>query len=403
MNRQTPHLVPAFGAIALLICFLVGFNYFSAEMEKYFVPAVAPKLPYLANAGLALQLAAFQNPDMLVVYGSSEMHNPKSSYRAIEFFQTYPTGFAVMDIARGGVTSLNMAQNLAALGPTLNGKKVVISFTPSMFLQPEVAALSYDDNFSPLHAEGFVFNLSLSVRLKQWIAERMLAYPETLDKTPLLKFEMENLVNNSPFSLAMYYAAWPLGEMETTALQLEDHATALGYFWSRGKLPEPVRRAATINWAKETETAQAAEIAFSSSNSYGVDPNHWPYYEEILSHDTPPGSRDWRFLNRLRNSVEWTDFDLMLQVLKELGAKPLILSRPYNGPLFNAMGVSTQALNLSYDKLHAVVAPYQFPLVDFRQYTHDPYFSSDQSSHTSIKGWVYVDEILNSFYHDRIR
>jgi D-alanine transfer protein len=307
-----------------------------------------------------------------------------------------------MDTARAGVTSLNIAQSLATIGPDLSGKKIVISFTPSMFESPGVGVLAYSDNFSPLHAEELVFSPTLSIKLKQLIADRMLAYPTTLEQAPLLRFELGNLAHGSPLFLAMYYAAWPLGELETTALQLQDHAAVLDYLGLHKNLPLPVRRASSIGWAQEVKAAQVEQISVSANNPYGVDAEHWPYYEKMFDRDPRPGSLDWKFINALHDSAEWTDFDLMLQVLKELGAKPLILSRPFNGPLLNEMGISTQALNLYYDKLEAAVAPYQFTLVDFRQYTQDPYFSSDQSSHTSRKGWVYVDQTLDSFYHDRM-
>jgi D-alanine transfer protein len=404
MNRQTPHLIPAIIAIALFLGFLVGFNFYAKSMEDRYVRALAPWHVPQANVGTALQCAAFQKSDLLVIYGSSEMRIPDTDYRADVFFKTYPTGFAVMDIAEGGVTSLIFAQSLAAIGPDLNEKKVVISFTPAMFLEPEASTDYYAGNFSHLHADELVFSPRLSMGLKRSLAKRMLNYSTTLDRRPLLKYELDNLGNNLLFYRLMYYAAWPLGELEIAALKLQDHAAVLDSLQSYSEIKvNPVRQPATIDWAKEINNARHEQINHSMNNSFGVEEDRWAKYKEILSRPREPGSRDDYFINSLRSSAEWTDFSLMLRVLKELGAKPLIMGRPLNGPLLNALGISTLAQNLYYDKLETAVAVYQFPLVDFRQQTSNPYFSIDRDSHTSREGWVYVDQALDAFYHGLLR
>ena len=89
--------------------------------------------------------------------------------------------------------------------------------------------------------------------------------------------------------------------------------------------------------------------------------------------------------------------ELVLEILSELGAKPL-MSRPINGTLFTASGISPQAQQVYYDKLQALVNGYHMPLIDFQQYTNDRYFSIEQGSHTSRKGWVIVDQELYAFY-----
>jgi D-alanine transfer protein len=403
MNRQMPHLLPAFGAVLLAVGFLAGFSLFAQNTEDHYVHDLVTRLAMEKNTGIALQNAAFRQPDLLVVYGSSEMRDPPNTrYRATEFFKSYPTGFTVMDIARPGITSLIIAQNLAADGADLNGKKVVVSFTPSMFEFSEVGLTDYMSNFSQLHADELVFDAPLSTQLKSAIAKRMLAYPVTLEHAPLLRFALHELAVDTPISLAMVRAIWPLGEMEIAALKLEDHASLLNYLWTRKYIPRPVRQPAAIDWAKEVENAQTDQLAHTPSNSFGMDFSRWRAYEHLFNLKVRPGSQDKEFLDKLQQSTEWTDFELMLQVLRELGAKPLLLSRPYNGTLFNVMGVSTNALNTYYDKLETTVAPYQYPLLDFRQFTGDPYFSADKYSHTNLEGWVYVDQALDAFYHGEL-
>ena len=70
-----------------------------------------------------------------------------------------------------------------------------------------------------------------------------------------------------------------------------------------------------------------------------------------------------------------------------------------NIQIWETLGVSEQAQNSYYQKLHAVVDPYHMPLIDFQQYGNDEYFSIDMASHTSREGWIYVDQTLDAFFH----
>jgi D-alanine transfer protein len=404
MKRQMLHLIPAVVAVVLFMGCLFGLTIYSRSKEARYINALAAWRVPQADVGIALQRAAFQKPDLLVVYGSSEMLEASTKYRAFSFFKSYPTGFMVMDIARPGITSLISAQSLAAVGPDLRGKKVVISFTPSMFLAREARNSSYTANFSLLHADELVLSPNLSMGLKHDFAKRMLEYPDTLYQRPLLKYELENLASDAPIDHMMYFAAWPLGELEVKVLELQDHATVLDYLWSNpASQAAPLHRATIIDWRKETRIARRDEIAHPIKSPYDFAANVSDDYMGRSSNPKRSGSQDASFTERLDGSAEWVDFDLMLQVLKELGAKPLIMSRPLNGPFLNDSGVSARGQNYYYNKLEKAVAAYHFPMMDFRQLTSDPYFSIDQYSHTSREGWVYVDQVLNAFYHGFLR
>jgi D-alanine transfer protein len=104
-------------------------------------------------------------------------------------------------------------------------------------------------------------------------------------------------------------------------------------------------------------------------------------------------------MHELSNSKEWGDFDILLSVPKETGAQPLILSRPFNGTMENARGVSLAARQIFYDRLQKTAQIYGFPLIDFSDQDTNKLFSIDMDSHTSRVGWIYVDQALDIFYH----
>ena len=167
------HLAAACAALGLAsILLLTGFIY-ARWLERRTVHSVATLVSDQMTIGEAFLQEAVRQPDLLVVVGSSELLAENGAYQANHFFQTYPTGFNTYIFARQGMTSLNMAQVIAAAGPELRGKKVAISFTPSMFSPEAALDETYPANFSRLHAAELVFNARLSWSLKKDLAERI--------------------------------------------------------------------------------------------------------------------------------------------------------------------------------------------------------------------------------------
>ena len=105
----------------------------------------------------------------------------------------------------------------------------------------------------------------------------------------------------------------------------------------------------------------------------------------------------------MNGSEEWSDLAILLEILKELGAQPLLMSRPINGTLYTAAGISGKAQQTFYARLQSLAGAYAMPLVDFQEYTDDRYFSFDKFSHTSREGWAIVDKTLDAYYHGNIR
>jgi len=402
-GNKLPHLFPALATLLILGGFLAGGSLYARQVEQKNVNVLAPARPKQAVFGSALQEAAFRQPDLLLIYGSSEVYMEEDEDSASQFFRSYPTDFTVFEVATAGVTSLELAENLAALGPEIKGKKIVISFTPDMFTRDQVRATAYAGDFSRLHAYELVFSPYLSYALKQHLAQRMLDYPDTLAKDSLLEFAMKQLARQSRLSIFMYYLSLPAGQLQTQVIRLQDHWAVLNWIHSHPTALLPAeRRPKAIDWKAEMERAQKLQVELTSSNGYGIDETLWKTkYQASLARKVVPHSLNNYFVHEVANSKEWEDFDILLSVLKETGAQPLILSRPLNGTIWNAMGVSESARQFFYDSLQKAVQPYGFPLVDFSDQDTNRFFSIDLSSHTSRLGWVYIDQALDNFYHGR--
>jgi D-alanine transfer protein len=405
LNLKYAHLISASFTFLLTAGLLAYATTYAQSIEEQYVHALAPRMILQSEMGIALQQTAFHQPDLLVIYGSSEMIYGNTHYISYDFFQNYPTGFNVYEVAKAGATSLNIAQDLAAIGSDLRGKKVVFSFTPNMFNPSQVSSQTYAADFSLLHANALIFNRALSLETKQLSAIRMSDYPDTFIKDPILKMGVEQLACRCSTGIYLYDLVLPLGELNTWIIRIQDHWAVLDYIKKNPSLsPIVFRKSAQIDWSGELQQARTAARQYASNNPYGIENGAWTkIYARILTLPKKPGSADTMFIQNLGKSKEWTDFDLALRILKELGGKPLILSRPINGRVWNTIGISPEARKAYYDKLRTMIAPYGFSYVDFQIYDGDQYFSVDPSSHTSREGWVYVNEILDSFFHRVIR
>ena len=394
------HLVPALAAMLLVAAALGGGVLYAQAVEREYAHALAPRHVPLNVTGRALQVAALQQPDLLPVYGASEVLNQPSAYQASQFFATYPTGFTTFEVAKGGVTSIIVAEELAAVAPDLRGKKIVISYTPSQFMSKMVGETNYAGLFSRLHANELAFSTVLSLATKQQAARRMVQYPQTLDKDPVLQFALEQLADGSPLHLLLYDAVFPLGKLQTLVLELQDQWQTLTYIEAQKNLnPNVTRQPAWIDWQALAFKARQEQIPNSIDNPFGFDNTVWSSRIRAGFRIKANGSADTGYLNAMDNSAEWTDLDIALRILKDAGAQPLLLGRPMNADYYSALGISESAQQQFYIKLHQVAQRYGVPVVDFQDHAQDKYFGVDPAPHTSREGWVYVDQAMDAFYH----
>src|SRR5215470_4399381 len=234
----TSHLVSALIACAIVVGILCGGRLLAIQLERKTVHWIAPKDFFIKNQGLAFERAAARRPDILLLYGSSELIDPITN-RASDFFSNAPTGFQVCPVGKGGTTSLIILQKLGALGSELRGRKVAISLSASSFFMPAVRPQFYAGNFSLPAASGILFGTAIDFDLKAAIAKRMLQFPDTLAKDGLVELAAKCFASGRPVDRLVLMAIWPLGKLQNVMLDLQDHFEALVYILAGGRpIPE---------------------------------------------------------------------------------------------------------------------------------------------------------------------
>jgi D-alanine transfer protein len=405
MNRH-PHLIAAAAAILAAAAGALAYTLYAGYTENRYIHAIAALDHAEISRGIAAERAAIRQPDLLVIYGASELVLLETEYEATRFFSTYPTGFMVFNAATKGGSSLTVAQRLAALGPELKGRRVIFAIGPAiMTMAPfgDVAEHHYQGNFSQLHALELAFNSRLSLETKRIAARRMLDFPETLRSNGFLFSTMRWLADPSPWNAALHYLSWPLAQLELAVLRLQDHYATVQYIHHLSAADIAIsREPRQIDWDALIAQAELEQIESSDSNSFHVDNSQWNKIKELFEAPALPGSRDDDFINDVTIAREWDDLRLALRVIKELQAEAIIMSSPMNVPLWETIGVSEQAQNKYYELLHSVVDPYGVPVLDGREWGRIPFFSMDLASHASRKGWIYVDQRLDQIYHGQL-
>jgi D-alanine transfer protein len=361
------------------------------------VHAVAPQMFTQKNQGAALQRAAFRQPDLLPVYGSSDL-NVRNPFHASALFRTYPTGFTVFPVGNVGSTSLIWLQALAAVDSDLRGKKVALSLSPRSFMSQMVDGHAYAANFSRLHASELAFNARLSFAVKQGAARRMLQYPATLANDPLLRFALERLADGSLSSRVLYWASLPLGKLHNLVLRLQDDRATLVFLHAQLGLGPVPRHGAALDWTTLLNRAEEQTRRQADGNPFGFDNAFWASHAPEIAMQRG-GYQAETSQRTLEQSAEWTDLDLLLRAIRDLGGEPLILSIPMNGPYYDYLGVPASTRRAYYDRLRELARTHASLVTDFADHDADKYFTVDSAPHLSAKGWVYYDRALDAFFH----
>jgi D-alanine transfer protein len=390
-SQVTPHLLAGLIASGLVAAVLLGAKVVAVHLERTTVRASAPELFSLKNQGLAFQRVAARSPDVLPLYGSSELTAVLVPERAHIFFRTAPTGFQVSPVGAGGANSLIMLQKIAALGTDLRGKKVAISLSPGWFLKPGPGWLQgYKGNFSLMAASEMAFGTALDFELKRDIALRMLKCPGTLENSPLLEFALKRLASGHWLDRLIFCALWPIGKIQTTVLELQDHFAAFNYIRHKIRSAAPFH-SGTSDWSKLIASVDESKVTDTDMVTNASS----------LSGDKTIDRRDDEFRDRMNASTAWIDLELLLRTLARVHASPLLCTMPIAGDLYDRKGVSRSAREDYYVKLRDLVQRYHFRLVEFKGHDEDPAFLYRHQSHLTAKGWIYYDRALDDFVHGR--
>ncbi|RFC45068.1 MAG: hypothetical protein DVB28_000735 [Verrucomicrobia bacterium] len=373
---------------------IFGGYQWASEKEERLLHSAAPEFCDAKLHGVALIREALSRPDTLVFFGSSELI-PNVPMKGVDFFSDSPTGFTMFPVGKAGTTALSVLQKLGSAGDELVGKKVVISLSPSFFQSEEVDAKYFEGNSSKLQLKEFFGSDRFSASLKQDAAVQILKYPKVFEGDWVLAFTLNCVAQGGRWNRFLLDLIAPYAALNRAVGRMQDHVEAA--FALNGE-PELASVSAfrpkhgrLLNWDELFRTAEQQSKTLAAKSRRGP-----PVVTRLK------GSWDRQFVAKMQKAQEWKDFELVLRLLKEAGAHPLVLSMPLHADVLEAQGVSEVA-RLEYGtQLRALVSKYNAPLVYFSDHESDPVFFVDQNDHIGSKGWWYYNKVMDDFYHDRL-
>ena len=353
--------------------------------------------------GLLLQRTALERDNVLPLYGSSEVADQRIGiFHAKEFFSSEPSGFSIFAVGGVGISPIQTMVNLAALGSGLRGKKVAISLPADWFVQTQpLRNPSYAANFSPLQVLAVMLTPSLSAPLKQRIAARLLQGPKPLASSRLIELTVRQQVERRRSTSALRRALMPVSWLQLRLLEAQDAVLVNAQRLRSRPTARTIAVAPAFDWQALVQQATQAYSPRAAHNPFGIADDWWQLHHDwIVARDH--ATDDERFLRETSSSEVWGDVELLCQTLNELGARPLILTMPFDGKFLDYSGVSAAARRQVYARLRDLTARYGIRSVILDDHETDPYFFYDEWSHLSPKGWVFFDQVLDAFYHDAL-
>ena len=362
--------------------------------------ALLPRAFEQKSMGLAFQRRALERDSLVMLYGSSEL-NQSVPYRAGDWFRSAPTGFRVVPVGRKGTLPIHHAQSFYALGAALRGKRIVIEVAPNVLTHPDgfFTRGMFAGNFSPLAAGAVAWGPPTDT-LARRIAHRILDFPLALEADPLLQFGLVTVADGRPGDRAFAVLFRPLGRLQGAVLGLEDEIRLWGAGWvARRKRLQPAAEPGPPDWPRLAAAAESLYRTEAASNPYGIEDRYFlarrSYFESKRTHAPPVPDLD--------TLPAWQDLELELDLLLRAGARPLVVNVPYMGRLMDYRGSTPEERQEFYDHLRAACARRGVPVVTFEEHDMDQWFLRDDGGHQSPKGWVYTNQALDAFYHDRLR
>ncbi|MDP4161797.1 MAG: D-alanyl-lipoteichoic acid biosynthesis protein DltD [Bacillota bacterium] len=372
----------------LLIMVLIPNKWIVRMIPANRVAQAATELNPFMFQGKYVQDQMLQSNKYLPIYGSSELAR-LDRFHPSNYFSVKKAGVTPFLIGRGGTESLIQFLNFSEHTKQLKGKKLVFILSPQWF-QPNGADEShFEPNFSSLQGYDFAFNTQIDPVLKKKAIKRMLMYKAVQDDGMLATlYEAE--ISNDRWTQQKAAMLRPFAQFYRQLLVKKDLYYSLAGGTPRSRDISPHLR--NKSWHQMQQLAMQMGKRESQSNHFLIINSQYQKVVKML-----PELKNSRRGASYGRSLEYKDFQLVLDILKESGAKPLFISVPVNGKWYDYVGFPKKGRTAYYTKIKKQIETAGFPVADFSNHEYDPYFMKD-TIHIGWKGWVYTDQAIIDFY-----
>lgn len=334
-------------------------------------------------------LAKALDSNSILVLGSSELNSSKEASFPGNLFDNGNSDFNMNFVGYGNYCSLQHAIYLGALSKSIPNKKVVLIVSPQWFDSANTLTPgAFSSRFTQRAFDEFIKNKQISSDTKRQIVDRC-----------------ENMLSADPHEqkvVQMYDAAYLKGSYN---LLDRLYLFADNLFWTIKTKRDAVRYVrrdkAFVNPQVKAESIDFDQLMVSEEQEGKANSTNNPFYIDDTYYNKNVSNilcyKDKATGHTLTDSAEYGDLRLFLQVCKETGIQPLLVSLPVNGYYYDYMNFSQSERQQYYQNIRDMAAEYGVSIADFTSEEYTKYFFKD-TWHIGWKGWTAVDKSIYEFY-----
>ncbi|NRD79273.1 D-alanyl-lipoteichoic acid biosynthesis protein DltD [Bacillus sp. BRMEA1] len=374
--------------LVLIILVTIPNQWIESMIPKDRVAQAATELDPIMFQGKYIQQAMLDDNSYLPMYGSSELAR-LDKFHPSNYFQETKAPFTPFLVGRGGTESLIHLLNFSEHIDQLKGKKIVFVLSPQWFQRKGTDESHFVPNYSSLQGYDFAFNQNINPKVKRKAIKRLLRFTP-VNSDPILSTLYKAEITNDPWTKGKAMAVRPIALAYKNLLEKKDL-----YYSLVGSTPasrEMSRGVKDKSWNQLESLANEEGSGLSTNNKFYISNYQYNKIKKLV-----PSLKGGKKHMTYGTGPEYRDFQLVLDLLKESGAKPLFISVPCNGYWYDYTGFPKEGRIAYYNRIRNQVLKMGFPIADFSKHEYDPYFLKD-TIHIGWKGWVYTDRAIQDFY-----
>lgn len=336
-------------------------------------------------------LAKDLDPSTMLVLGSSELNPAKEASYPGNLLANGNSDFNMTFVGYGNYCSLQHSIYLGSLAKNIPNKKVVLILSPQWFETNYLSSDSFSARFTQRAFDEFMKNDEISKDTKQKIIRRC----ETLlakDPTEQANVKLYDSVylKGSPNLIDRLYLL-----VNNVFQEVKTKRDVIRYVQRDKPFVNPQVRAENIDFNQLMASEEQEGKANSTNNPLYIDDTYYNTQVVPMLASTKNSETGKTFCV----STEYDDLRLFLQVCKETGIQPLLVSVPVNGYWYDYMNFSKADRQQYYQNIRDIAAEYNVSLADFSSEEYTKYFFKD-IWHIGWKGWTALDKRIYDFYKE---
>ena len=323
----------------------------------------------------------------LVLLGSSELTATiNERYHPNKIFNY--EDFNIMQIGTGYSQNIVQASTLGSIEGAMKNKKVAIVESVQWFAKGGLQNDAFLNKASQEHIYNTMINDKISKKTKEKLINRVIELTSNskAQNDIYRKYKEYFIENKGSF----------IGEkMLALDNDIYSFKNKIQFYVNKDKINYPFSGKNTPNydWNSLTNNFVEEVKKTTNNNEYAVDNK---YYNTYLAKNYSTFRDSNKGISYLE-SPEYIDYEIFLDVAKELGMKVEVIIFPVNGKWNDYTGVSKEMREQAYRNIEEMAKKYDnVKVLNYGNREYDDYFLFDVM-HVGVKGWMEVERELYKF------